>query len=81
MPKKEDDLYKAIVEMGKNNKHTNKSWLDSLPEEDFKAIESVFRKGTKAGIPIIVIAKVIKQKYKVKHAPHSMVRTITRRFK
>jgi hypothetical protein len=81
MPKKEDDLFKEIVEMGKNNTGTNKSWLDSLPNEDFKIIESVFKKGIKAGIPIIVIAKVVKQKYKVRCSPDSMARTITRRFK
>jgi len=81
MSKKEADLFKEIVEMGKNNTRSNKSWLDSLPNEDFKIIESVFKKGTKAGIPIIVIAKVVKEKYKVKHSPHSMARTITRRFK
>lgn len=80
MSKKADnDLLSLTKQRAVNRKTT--SWFDQLPQSDQDQIMASLDQVLKQNLPIICLAEVIKEKYKIGFTPESVARTITRRRK
>lgn len=81
MSKKANNDLLSLTKQHAAGRKTTTSWFEQLPQAEQDQILSSLDQVIKQNLPIICLAEVVKEKYKLKYTPESVARTITRRRK
>jgi hypothetical protein len=76
---KKDSTILELARKRSTRRISNKSWFDGIPADEKKEIIEAVITLKKENKPIICLAEVLIDKYKLELVPESVVRTITRR--